>query len=132
MSEATHLLAREEYISLTTYQRSGRPISTPVWAALHDGHFYIYTPSRSGKVRRIRQNPHVEIAACDFSGNRHGPAMSGSARVLDTKADFCRAKCALTAKYGNKFRWFTIITFIGRVRRAGGAAVAVEIMLETA
>jgi hypothetical protein len=40
------------------------------------------------------------------------------------------AKRAMTAKYGNKFRWFTIVTLIGRPRRNGGRAVGLEISLD--
>ncbi|SDN47204.1 hypothetical protein SAMN04489726_6760 [Allokutzneria albata] len=35
----------------------------------------------------------------------------------------------MTAKYGNKFRWITIVLMLGRGRRNGGAAVGVEISL---
>jgi hypothetical protein len=37
----------------------------------------------------------------------------------------------MTAKYGNKFRLFTIATLVGRPRKLGGRAVGLEIVLDS-
>jgi hypothetical protein len=119
-------LARHEYLALTTFRRDGTPVTTPVWAAPADGHLYVYTPIRSGKVRRIRRTPRVTLAPCDFSGNPHGPAVPARARVLD-HSELRTVRRALTAKYGYRFRWFTVVTLLGRLRRAGGRPVGIDI-----
>lgn len=125
-----------QYFALRTFRGDGAPVSTPVWLAPagRDGlgeRLYAYTPARSWKVRRIRRNPVVEVAPSDFDG-RVSPEdgwRRGQARVL-TGAELRTAKRAMTAKYGNRFRWFTIVLLLGRPRRRGGPAVGLEIRLE--
>lgn len=119
-------LAGEEYVALTTYRRDATPVTTPVWAAPDGGRLYVYTPSRSGKVRRIRADPGVALAACSFDGTPHGPAVPARARVLPAP-ELRFARRALTAKYGFRFRWFMVVLLLGRARRAGGGSVALEI-----
>ncbi|WP_425425503.1 PPOX class F420-dependent oxidoreductase [Amycolatopsis marina] len=121
----------DEYFALRTFRQDGSPVSTPIWLAPADEYLYAYTPSRSWKIRRIRRNPTVEVAPSDFAGEPHGPWRPGRATVLPV-SKLRIAKRAMTAKYGNKFRWFTVITLIGRPRKHGGRAVGIEISLDAA
>lgn len=123
------MIAETEYVALTTFRRDGSAVTTPVWAAQADARLYVYTPERSGKVRRIRHTDRVELAPCDFSGTLSGAAVMGRARILPRR-ERGRATAALRAKYGGRFRWFTVVTLIGRPRRAGGAPVGIEITLD--
>ncbi|NEB75937.1 hypothetical protein G3I40_11995 [Streptomyces sp. SID14478] len=84
------------------------------------------THSRSGKVGRIRADPEVALTACSFDGIPHGPAVPARARVLPAP-ELRSARHALTTKYGNRFRWFTVVLLLGRARRSGGAPVGLEI-----
>ncbi|MEC3914411.1 PPOX class F420-dependent oxidoreductase [Nocardia sp. CDC160] len=69
---------------LVTFRRSGEPVPSPVWFGLDDkGIAYIFTERNSGKVKRIRNNPHALIAPCNVRGRPLGPAMRATARVLD-------------------------------------------------
>jgi hypothetical protein len=96
------LLAGEEFAVLTTYRRSGEAMPTTVWFAAHDGKVYITTNERAGKVKRIRANPQVTLAASDRIGTIHGPAVPGHARLLSaTEASI--ANEALHAKYGDVY-----------------------------
>ena len=122
--------AGDEYFALRTFRRDGSPVSTPIWLAPARGYLYAYTPCRSWKVRRIRHDPKVEIAPSNFAGEPHGQWRSGHARVLSV-TELRIAKRAMTEKYGNKFRWFTLITLIGRPRKNGGRAVGLEIRLDS-
>lgn len=70
----------EKYFALRTFRRDGSPVSTPIWLAPSVSRLYGYTPSPSWKVRRLRQNPRVEIAPSDFTGKPHGQWRSGNAR----------------------------------------------------
>jgi hypothetical protein len=123
------VIAEAEYVALTTFRRDGSAVTTPVWAASAGARLYVYTPERSGKVRRIRHTDRVELAQCDFSGHPRGAVVTGRARILP-RGELRRATAALRAKYGRKFRWFTVVTLIGRPRRAGGAPVGIEITLD--
>jgi uncharacterized protein len=74
-------LRRESYIDLVTYRKNGVPVHTPVWFAEHEGKLYVMTRSDSGKMKRIRNNPRVEVAASTIRGKRTGEAVAGKARV---------------------------------------------------
>jgi len=117
-----------EYYALKTFRASGTPVITPIWLARDGGRWYGYTPSRSGKVSRIRRSGRVVVATSDFSGKPHSAWVEGSARILPAP-HLRTAKRALTDKYGHRFRWFTIVTLIGRGRRRGGRPVGLEITL---
>ncbi|WP_354002612.1 PPOX class F420-dependent oxidoreductase [Ruania halotolerans] len=120
----------DEYFALKTFRRDGSSVSTPIWLAPAGDRLYGYTPSRSWKVRRIMRNPRVEVAPSTFNGAPQGPWHSGEARVL-ADAELRVAKRAMTAKYGNRFRLFTIVTLLGRPRRRGGRAVGLEIAVHS-
>jgi PPOX class probable F420-dependent enzyme len=77
-------LAGEKYISLTTFKRDGTPVATPVWVVSDDGRrLLVWTSPSTWKVKRIRRNPHVLVAASDIRGRVRGPSYEGEARMLD-------------------------------------------------
>jgi PPOX class probable F420-dependent enzyme len=64
-------LAREEFVSLTTYRRSGAAVSVPVWIAPAtdaSGGLLVTTTERSGKVKRLRHDRRVQLRLCDRRG----------------------------------------------------------------
>jgi uncharacterized protein len=78
------LLAGEKYISLTTFKRDGTPVATPVWVVSDDGRrLLVWTGPTTGKVKRIRRNARVLVAASDFKGRTRGDSYEGVARMLD-------------------------------------------------
>lgn len=70
MTDASSLLALAdaEYVSLTTYRKSGEGVPTAVWAARDGDSLVIRTADGSGKIKRIRSNPRVTLAPCTASG----------------------------------------------------------------
>jgi PPOX class probable F420-dependent enzyme len=68
---------------LTSYRRDGRAVGTPVNIAVEGEHAYVRTYQRSGKVKRIRRNPEVEIAPCTIAGKVTGSPMHARARFLE-------------------------------------------------
>jgi PPOX class probable F420-dependent enzyme len=108
----------EKYVSLTTYRRDGSPVSTPVWFVVDDDRLLVWTSAHSWKARRLRREPRVRIAACDFRGNVHGSAWSGTARFL-SEQEGPRVQRLLLEKYPVARRlllWLTAL--IARARRA--------------
>jgi uncharacterized protein len=73
-------LADERFISLTTFRRSGEPVSTPVWVGRDGDSLVVLTPAGSGKVRRLRHDPRVELRPC----GRFGKVADGVAPVAGT------------------------------------------------
>jgi PPOX class probable F420-dependent enzyme len=89
-------LRREKYIDLVTYRKTGVPVHTPVWFAEKDGALYVMSRSDSGKVKRIRNDPRVEVAPSTIRGKRTGAGIPGRAQV---SADPEMARQLIRRKY---------------------------------
>jgi len=88
----------QKYISLATFRKTGIPVYTPIWFAEEDGKLYFMTSSKLGKVKRLRNNPKVNIAPCTIRGKITGPEFPATARFL-LEADAPRVRRAINAKY---------------------------------
>ena len=73
----------QKYISLETFKKNGQGVRTPVWFVLHDDALYAYTEADSWKVKRIRNNPRVRVAVCNFRGDVKGEWMDATASLVD-------------------------------------------------
>jgi PPOX class probable F420-dependent enzyme len=98
----------QKYVSLTTFRKTGAAVRTPVWFAEEDGRLYVMTASKSGKFKRIRNNPGVKIAPCTMRGKIIGPEFPARARIL-LPEEFQRARRLIDAKY-----WLARIPFLWR------------------
>jgi PPOX class probable F420-dependent enzyme len=78
-------LSRFRYINIETLKKNGSVVRTPIWFIIYEGIIFFRTDSKSGKVKRIRNNPHVRIAPCDIRGNIKGTWFDGNAKFADTK-----------------------------------------------
>lgn len=92
MTDAAIALALEPFTktwaaALTTYKRDGTPVRTAINIAVEGDKAYFRTPSRTWKVKRLRNNPEVEIAPSDNRGNPTGPAVKATARLLSGEED---------------------------------------------
>jgi PPOX class probable F420-dependent enzyme len=68
---------------VVTFKRSGEPVPTPVNFGLDgDGKLYFRCEPHVAKIRRINNDPHVRVCACNFRGKPTGPVAEGRARVL--------------------------------------------------
>ena len=76
-------LEGHQYINLTTFRKSGEPVSTPLWFALHEGRLHATTEPDSGKMKRIRNNPSVLLAPCNAWGREKGERVEGLARSVE-------------------------------------------------
>ncbi|QQS45556.1 MAG: PPOX class F420-dependent oxidoreductase [Acidobacteriota bacterium] len=112
----------QKYLNLESFRRDGQGIQTPVWFAERGGVFYAYTLADSFKVKRIRNNPRVRIAPCDFRGKVTGEWIEASAKILDQSEDR-RVQELLDRKYGLIKR---IANFINRFRDRNYAYLAIE------
>ncbi len=116
-------LRGHQFISLTTFRRTGVAVSTPVWFAEADGRLYVTTDPKAGKVKRIRHTARVIVAPCRFNGQTLGPALEARARIL-TAQECAAAEAALKAKYG--LQW-TLLTLPDRLRGRAGERAFLEI-----
>ena len=77
-------LARARYISLTTFRTDGTEVSTPVWVVSDDGkRLLVWTGASTWKVKRVRSNPRVLVAASNIRGKEKGERYEGTARIVD-------------------------------------------------
>jgi len=96
----------QKYISLATFRKSGVPVHTPVWFAEDNGKLYIFTNPKSGKVKRMRNNPAVRIAPSTIRGKITGPEFSARAHFLPIE-DWPRARKLFENKY-----WLMKVPFL--------------------
>lgn len=119
------VLSRSPYLLVTTFRRDGREVATPVWVAGDDGSLVIWTPTDSGKVKRIRRSSKVLVAACDVRGRPTGEQVPGRAVILDG-AGTQQVRDRLRQKYGLIGR----LTLLGsRLRRGLDGTVGIRISL---
>ena len=88
-----------KYLSLTTFRKTGTPVATPVWVMREADRLYVITGAESGKIKRLRNNTAVLIAACDVRGQVSGPEFHGKATLLDA-GDTRWVESLLLHKYG--------------------------------
>jgi PPOX class probable F420-dependent enzyme len=118
-------LREPRYISLTTHRRDGSLASTPVWVVSDDGRrLLVYTGARTWKVKRIRRDAHVFVAACNARGHEHGPRLEGTARILGPDAADLVVPL-VRRKYGWQRRLLELVSRRRRVPRP--APVYIEI-----
>jgi PPOX class probable F420-dependent enzyme len=117
-------IAKAQYVLVTTFRKDGRAVPTPVWAAPFEGGIGVWTVPNFGKVKRIKRNPQVTVASCDFRGNNAGPAVAATASLLDGDATE-RVRVALRRKYGITGR---ITLFFSKVRRGKDGTIGIKIL----
>jgi PPOX class probable F420-dependent enzyme len=93
------VLGNARTILLTTYRRDGTAVPTPVWVVRFGDELRVWTNPRTGKYKRIRNNPRVTVAPCSFRGTPRGPAIDGSVRLL-ADGDVDQVLEGIKQKYG--------------------------------
>jgi uncharacterized protein len=119
-STAFQDLGNEQFVSLTTYRRSGVGVPTPVWIGRDGDALIVTTPAGSGKVKRLRDDPRVEMRACSRRGRVHEVSVpvAAVAEVITDEARGDRLTGILRAKYGLQFR---LVVLVERLLRSGEA-----------
>jgi PPOX class probable F420-dependent enzyme len=120
MSTANPLqaFAGHKYLNLETFRKSGEGVRTPVWFAADppgDGTartLYVYTIGISGKVKRIRNNPHVRVAPCDLRGALQGEWVDARAEILQGE-EAAKGMRLLNRKY---VPWKQLLDFFAMFR----------------
>jgi len=108
--------AAENYISLETFRKNGQGVKTPVWFVLHNEALYVYTEADSGKIKRIRNNPKVRVAACSIRGAVKSPWVDAMASFIEGD-ERAAADQLLDRKYVLK-KIFKVFTRFSRRPRA--------------
>jgi PPOX class probable F420-dependent enzyme len=108
---------------LTTYRRNGQGVSTRVGIIVSNGKLYFMTAANTWKVKRLANNPRVQLALYPGRGKASGPVIEGVARRLF--ADELRRARALLRVGLLGHVW----SFIFDVRNPGDKTAVYEIEL---
>lgn len=94
-------LADARFVSLTTFRRSGERVSTSVWVGRDGDALVVLTPAGSGKVKRLRRDPRVELAPCGRFGKVEDGAVpvAATAELRESPADVERARATIRRHY---------------------------------
>ena len=106
--EATTELQGHHFLNLTTFRKNGAPVVTTVWFAQANDKVYAWTAMNSGKVKRIHNNPTVQIAPSTHLGRPRGPVIKATARILPVLEQQV-AQQVMDAKYGWQKQLFALI-----------------------
>ena len=98
-----------QYIALETFRKNGTGVVTPVWQTPENGKLYVWTEANSWKVKRIRNNGRVRVAASEARGTPESDWVEAQASVLESEAIFRAQNGRLVAKYGWVFRFFQLV-----------------------
>ena len=126
MTELVFDPAKEPYVNLITYRKNGVEVKTPVWIAEYNDNYYVFSESKAGKVKRIRNNGQVKIAACDVRGKIKSGWIEGQASIT-TDADEIKA---MYRAFDKKYTWQTrslnfIARLSGRINRRAILKIAI-------
>ena len=92
--------ARQQYLNLETFRKSGLGVRTPVWFVQDNETIFVRTMANSGKVKRIRNNGSVNIAPCKMDGVPIGEWFPAQARELTDLETDRKVDRLLDKKYG--------------------------------
>ncbi|MDD7937921.1 PPOX class F420-dependent oxidoreductase [Actinomycetospora lutea] len=121
-------LGNREFVSLTTFRRTGEPVPTPVWVARDGDALVVITSAASGKVKRSRRDPRVVLRPCDRRGTvaPDAPSVEGRAEVVTDAAAQEGPRRALAAKYGLQWRLVNLMGLVGRLAELVGRGPGAE------
>lgn len=102
---AAHPLATAKYAELTTFRRTGAPVSSPVWIspAVDDpSRLVVISVDGTGKTKRLAHTPRVELRPCSIRGQVEpgAPTYRGTAEVVRDDDGVRTVRRAVVAKYG--------------------------------
>lgn len=95
-------LSAHTYVAVTTFRRTGEPVTTPVWSVPVDGAaFGFYTSSSTGKAKRLAHTRRVVVQPCDMRGRplQGSRPVDGVARLV-TGVELADIRARADAKYG--------------------------------
>ena len=115
-SSALLALGDEHFVSLTTFRKSGVPVSTAVWIARDGDSLVVITPAGSGKVKRLRNSSRVQLQPCSRMGRIDDGVVptEASAVILEDPATVERLGGVFLKKFRLQYRIFMFIERRGK------------------
>lgn len=92
--------SRKKYLNLETFRKSGEGVKTPVWFVQEGDKLYVKTLNNSGKVKRIRNNPRVNIIPSKVDGKPSGSWLAGTSKIVRDETLEKKVEQLYDKKYG--------------------------------
>ncbi|WP_375399358.1 PPOX class F420-dependent oxidoreductase [uncultured Amnibacterium sp.] len=123
VSDVFQKMGDEQFVSLTTFRKTGAPVATAVWVARDADALVVTTGGGSGKIKRLRNDARVELRPCTRMGAvaDDAPVAHGLAEVVDDEAGGEQLRQAIAAKYGLQYKAFAGAGRIASVVRSDRA-----------
>jgi uncharacterized protein len=96
--ELVAALSKRKTMVLTTFKKDGTPVGTPVSVAVEGDRVFFRSYTKTWKVKRLRNNPRVEVTPSTLRGRPRGPALPARAVRLDG-GDIIAARRALARRH---------------------------------
>jgi uncharacterized protein len=104
-------LASAKRLLITSFNRAGAPLATPVRALADGDRAYFRTSDASGISKRLRHTDWVQVAPCTVLGLcRTGPTIDATARLL-ADAEARQAAGQLVPKYPARRRFLRSLVY---------------------
>ncbi|WP_029287557.1 PPOX class F420-dependent oxidoreductase [Cellulomonas sp. HZM] len=118
-SLSTGEAADEDFVSLTTFRRTGVGVATTVWVVRDGEALLVTTPAGSGKVKRLRNDQRVELRPSSRTGKvaDHAPVLTGTAELRDDEQAHATTARLMRSKYGLEYRVLTLVEKMSRKQR---------------
>ena len=113
LDELRAALTKSQCMNVRSFRKDGTPVDTPTWVVPIDDHFGCYTDDRTFKLKRMRRNPQIELAACDVWGRRSTPWFAGQVRIVQEEPRRQAIFGLLKNKYGIHWHmswWGSVLT----------------------
>jgi PPOX class probable F420-dependent enzyme len=128
----TAALDNAKYVSLTSYKKDGSAVALPIWLQGSGGTYDMMTEDGSYKVRRIRNNPLVQLQVCNMKGVVADGAVTfgGKAEIIEGP-EAAAIKKKVRARYGVMGKLMTApMKLIAKLKRQHAApTVGIRITL---
>jgi uncharacterized protein len=99
---------KQKYLNLETFRKNGDSMKTPVWFVQDGETIYVQTVANSGKVKRVRNNGHVNVTPCKMDGTPTGTWVPASAREITDSETAKNVDRLLNKKYGLVKKMFAL------------------------
>jgi len=111
MSPELLAAGRRRYVSLTTFRRTGAGVATAVWVAPSADSLVVVTGAGTGKAKRLRRDPRVELRECSVRGRvlPGAPVALGTAELVTDPEEQHRLLAGHRRKYGLQFRAYQAV-----------------------
>jgi PPOX class probable F420-dependent enzyme len=114
MNQSLQQFQNQAFLNLETFRKDGTGVKTPVWFVQDGDLLYVRTVADSWKVKRVCNNPQVNMVPCKAQGQPSGEWRPAQAQHIEDAAREEEINQLLNKKYGMQKRVFDAM---GKLRK---------------